>query len=81
MADVTLTYNIAGPTIDAFHLSDAFVKMLLGPIGSGKSSAACMEILMRAAAQNKGPDGVRRSRWAIIRNTEPQRIGSTAAAQ
>ena len=36
---------------------------------SGKSVTCCLEILRRARQQIPGPDGVRRSRWAITRNT------------
>lgn len=35
---------------------------------SGKSSAMVMEIIRRAHEQKPSPDGVRRSRWAVIRN-------------
>lgn len=31
-----------------------------------------MELIRRAQAQAPGPDGIRRSRWAVIRNTIPQ---------
>ena len=61
-------YN-AHPVLSAFHQSDDFVRGVMGPFGSGKSSAMCMEIFLRACAQKAGPDGVRRSRWAVIRNT------------
>ncbi len=44
----------------------------MGPIGSGKSTACCAEILRRAQAQKPGRDGKRRTRWAIIRNTFPE---------
>jgi len=40
----------------------------MGPVGSGKSSGCCNEIMMRAHAQKPGPRGKRRSRWAVIRN-------------
>jgi hypothetical protein len=53
----------------AFHQSDAFVRGLMGPIGSGKSVACCWEIWRRANQQKPGPDGVRRSRWLVVRNT------------
>jgi hypothetical protein len=59
-------------TIDRFMASDAFVRCIVGPVGSGKSSAAIVEIPVRAKAQAPGPDGIRRSRWAVIRNTYPQ---------
>lgn len=36
---------------------------------SGKSSACVIEIFKRAMEQKPGPDGIRRSRWAVVRNT------------
>lgn len=65
----TLDYSPAGPVIKRFHESDAFFRGILGPIGSSKSSACCVEILRRASEQTPGPDGVRRARACIIRNT------------
>ena len=70
--DRILKYEPAGPIIRAFHKSDAFVRGIMGPIGSGKSTACVLEILRRAQMQTPGPDGVRRSRWAIIRNSYPE---------
>ena len=52
-----------------FHASDSFVRLIIGPIGSGKSVTCCMELLSKAYAQLPNKSGVRRSRWAIIRNT------------
>lgn len=65
------------PTIQAFMNSDAFIRGLMGPWGSGKTSACIMEIAQRGMAQAPGPDGVRRSRWAAIRNTGKQLEDST----
>ena len=67
----------AEPTPVLFHASDAFVRGLRGPIGSGKSVACCIEIVSRALRQAQGPDGKRRSRWAIIRNTYPELKSTT----
>lgn len=39
---------------------------------SGKSSACVFEIIKRAHQQAPGSDGIRRSRWAIVRNTNRQ---------
>lgn len=60
------------PTIQRFFDSDAFIRGLMGPYGSGKSSACVMEVLQRGVCQAPGPDGVRRSRFAVIRNTAKQ---------
>jgi hypothetical protein len=57
------------PSLKAFHVSDGFVRGIVGPIGSGKSVACVMEIMRRAAQQRPSTDGIRRTRWAVIRNT------------
>jgi hypothetical protein len=44
----------------------------MGPFGSGKSSGCVIEIFRRAQMQKPGPDGIRRSRWAVVRNTYNQ---------
>jgi hypothetical protein len=65
-------YKAPGPVARAFMKSDKFFRGLRGPVGSGKSVACCVEILRRALAQKPSPDGIRRSRWAVVRNTNPQ---------
>ncbi|MFT8644996.1 MAG: hypothetical protein ABF821_13330, partial [Gluconacetobacter sp.] len=52
--------------------SDAFIRGLMGPFGSGKSSGCVWEIVLRGLRQAPGADGVRRSRWAVIRNSYRQ---------
>ena len=52
--------------------NESFFRGIRGPVGSGKSVACCVEIFRRALEQKKGTDGIRKSRWAIIRNTNPQ---------
>ncbi len=72
MSDRQITYAPPGPVSRAFMLSDAFFRGLMGPFGSGKSTVCVMEILRRAKQQRPGPDGIRRSRWAVVRNTYPE---------
>ncbi len=67
----------ASPSIADFHKSDSFVRGLMGPLGSGKSVGCCMEIYARIYRQKPDSDGVRRSRWVIIRNTYPQLMSTT----
>lgn len=70
-------YECGGTTLKEFHESTAFVRGIMGPIGSGKSTACVIEILARARAQAPSPDGIRRSRWAVIRNSYPELKSTT----
>lgn len=74
----TLTYK-ATEVASLFHHDNSFVRLLFGPVGCGKSVAGCLEILGRAMRQEPGHDGVRRSRWAVIRNTFPDLKSTTIA--
>lgn len=68
-----IRYSYRGvPTIKAFSESDRFIRGLMGPFGSGKSSGCVVEIIKRAHAQTPGRDGIRRTRWAVVRNTYQQ---------
>jgi hypothetical protein len=48
----------------------------MGPVGSSKSSACCIEVFSRACEQ-KPHNGVRRSRFVVVRNTYPQLKSTT----
>lgn len=75
---MAMVYSCQGmPTVEAFFNSDAFFRGLMGPFGSGKSSACCVEIGQRGIQQKQLVDGVRRSRWAVIRNTYQQLSDTT----
>ena len=67
---------VAEPTPAKFHASSAFVRGIMGPIGSGKSVACTVEIMAKAIAQEPYK-GVRRTRWAAIRNTYPELKSTT----
>lgn len=71
-ADRSIDYHPPGPVARAFMKSDAFVRGIMGPYGSGKSTVCVMEIVRRAQQQRPDVDGVRRSRWAVVRNTYPE---------
>lgn len=72
-----ISYTPAGPVVKAFHKSDAFIRGIKGPIGSGKSTACVIELLRRAQMQEPDSDGIRRTRFAIIRNTMPDLKNTT----
>jgi hypothetical protein len=67
-----IDYKPPGPVISAFLRDASFFRGLMGPFGSGKSTACIMDILRKSAMQTPSPDGVRRTRWAVIRNTYPE---------
>ncbi len=64
-----LRYSPGGPTLERFFASNARRRCLLGPFGSGKSAANCQEIIRRAKHQAPDAQGVRKTRWAVVRNT------------
>lgn len=57
------------PTLKRFALSSARIRCIIGPFGSGKSSACVMEIIRKGHEQVPSSDGIRRTRWAVVRNT------------
>jgi hypothetical protein len=60
------------PTVEKFMFDDHLVRVIVGPIGSGKSFGCIMELLRRATLQAPAPDGVRYTRFALVRNTLQQ---------
>jgi hypothetical protein len=67
------------PTVSKFMQSDAFHRAIMGPIGSGKSVGCCFEILRRCAQVAPWSGGLRKSKWAIIRNTQKELRDTTLA--
>ena len=65
------------PTLQRFADCDARVRGIMGPVGSGKSSACCWEVFRRAMGQAPGRDGVRRTRFAVVRNTDKELLDTT----
>ena len=65
-------YKAPGKVVKEFLKDDSFFRGLRGPVGSGKSVSCCIEVFRKALKQEPSPDGKRKSRWAVIRNTNPQ---------
>lgn len=64
----------ASPTLSRFHRSNAFVRGIVGPMGSGKSTGNCIEIFVKSCQQEPWREEddqpkVRKTRWAVVRNT------------
>lgn len=77
MTVVPIHYEAVGRKIEQFHRSNDFVRVLIGPFGSGKTTACCMEIFLRACRQQPNAHGVRRTRWLCVRRTYPELQKST----
>jgi hypothetical protein len=60
-----------GPVAQAFMRSDKFVRGLRGPVGSAKSSTCSVECLRMMMEQEPDAKGLRKTRGAVIRNTNP----------
>lgn len=73
---ISYTYKHC-PTIRRFSESTAFIRGLQGPIGSGKSTGCVIEIVDRSLKQNPGPDGIRRTRWVVVRGTYRELLDTT----
>lgn len=71
MPDIHYSYDSV-PTVRDFANCDSFFRAIGGPVGSGKSAGSTVEIGRRAMAQKPGPDGKKRTRWAVIRSSYPQ---------
>lgn len=60
------------PTIAAFALCQSRLQFLFGPLGGGKTTGALMKLLTLAHQQRPNENGVRKTRWACVRNTRAQ---------
>lgn len=82
MADV-LNYT-PPPTVRAFikdyRPGALFYDWVVGPVGSGKTTGIFFKLAYMAKKQEPGPDGIRRTRAVIVRNTLPQLKDTTLAS-
>lgn len=60
-----------------FHDDNSFVKLIMGPYGSGKSTLCINAIVDAACRMPIWWNGRRRSRWAIVRNTSGELRSTT----
>lgn len=65
------------PTVARFMASDARMRVIMGPVGSGKSVACCFEIIRRAGQQKPNAQGIRKSRCIVVRETVRQLTDTT----
>lgn len=73
----TWTYETS-PVAWAYKQDRSFASFIIGPVGSGKSVPSVQRILDIGSEQELSPDGKRRSRFAVVRNTMPELRSTTA---
>ncbi len=73
----SLKWRPPGPVAARFFKSNAFIRAIRGPIGSGKSATCIVRLFTTACRQAADDQGRRRTRFAIIRNTYPELKSTT----
>jgi len=67
----------ANDTFAKVHVSDAKYLFIRGSVGSGKSSGCILHCFLNAMEQPPGLDGVRRSKYAVLRASYPNLKSTT----
>ena len=65
------------PTLKAFHQCDNDIRCVVGPVGSGKTSAATWEICYFLPHHLNKKYGIKKTKWCIVRNTYNELIDTT----
>jgi hypothetical protein len=66
--------------IKDYRAGELFYDWIVGPVGSGKTTGIFMKLIRMAQLQEPGPDGIRRTRAVIVRNTLPQLRDTTLSS-
>ena len=76
---LTVKYQ-PSPTGLLFHNSNADIRIVLGNVGSGKSTMMIIELLKMAMLQRPDKNNLRSSKYVIVRETYPQLLETTFAS-
>ena len=68
------------PTMVGFHASSAEMRCLVGPVGSGKTTAAIWEIGLLLPQYIANTYGVTSTRWIVVRKTYRELMDATFAS-
>ena len=67
------TFDLSySPVAASFYVDNTRISAIMGPVGSGKSVATMQKIIRLAGEQSPNWEGVRKTRWAVVRNTYSQ---------
>lgn len=65
------------PTLKRFHESPAEIRCIVGPVGSGKTTAATWELCYYIPKFMAEEYGIKKTKWVIVRNTYSELIDTT----
>lgn len=68
--------NPLGPVAGAYCLDNSEIAVIMGPVGSAKTTASMMRLARHAYGQ-RPYNGIAWTRFAIVRNTRPQLVDTT----
>ncbi len=74
-----LTMKYVGPVAHAFRTDRSAISTIMGPYGSAKTTTCFQKIINSALWQPAGPDGVRRVRWCVVRDTYGHLVANVMA--
>lgn len=66
--------------IKDYRPGELFYDWIVGPVGSGKTTGIFFKLVRMAKLQKPSPDGIRRTRAVIVRNTLPQLKDTTLSS-
>jgi hypothetical protein len=70
--EYSLDYRPQGPMLAQFHDTlDNHHRFIMGPLGSAKTTTVVVDVFDLMCMMPKDINGIRRSRWAAVRNTYP----------
>lgn len=72
-----LKYADQGATLKAYRECRSFVHVIMGPLGSAKTTTSIAKLLELICQQKANKKRERRSRWAVVRNTYPDLTNTT----
>jgi len=67
------------PIVRDFMLSESIMRVIIGPLGSGKSMGALLELFRRSCEQDPDSQGIRPTRMVLVRNSAAQLRETTLA--
>lgn len=66
--------------IKDYRPGELFYDWIVGPVGSGKTTGLFFKLCYMAKQQAPGPDGIRKTRAVVVRNTMPQLKDTTLSS-